>query len=136
MSIPTDTEIAALAAALADAKRKYDSVNASTKEVNSVMVEKKDALLKAVLAVHHVPEGHFELIPKKNLVYQIPGLERPLVLQGKDGEAVFNMYSDEQKAYLKQIDDQIEILQLKKNQVVPVKVEIHATRSYSVTWGK
>jgi hypothetical protein len=130
--IPSDTEIAAIAASLYEAKLQYDRSSATTKEFNDAMVAHKKKLLDAVLVANKIPEGHFEQLEKKNLTYTMPGGAR-LVLQGKDTPAEFPTYTPEQLAYIKTIDDQIALLTLKKSQVVPVSVEKHVTRSYSVT---
>ena len=130
--IPTDTEIAAIAAALYSAKIEYDRSSRTTKEFNDAMVKHKKTLLDAVLVANKIPEGHFEQLEKKNLTYTMPGGAR-LVLQGKDSTAEFPTYTDEQLDYIKKLDDQIEQLQLKKAQVVPVSTEKHVVRSSSVT---
>jgi hypothetical protein len=131
----TDQEINGMAVTLANAKKQYDAASATTKDMNAVMVQAKDAILKAVMSNNNIPAGHFEQIAKKNLVYEVGG-ERKLVLQGKDAPVEINTYTPEQQSYMKQIDDQIALLTLKKGQVVPVSVEVHNTRSYSVTWSK
>jgi hypothetical protein len=95
------------------------------------MVALKDKVLAAVMAVQKIPEHHFELIGAKTLNYTQPDGAR-LQLQGEDSPTEVATYTQEQLDYIKKIDDQIEILTLKKSQVVPVKVEKHNTRSYSV----